>query len=47
VRTLPHRHRAGVTEIYAFRGMAEANIRAVRQLGIPAKGAALSLSTSQ
>jgi hypothetical protein len=47
VMTLQHRYRAGVTEVYAFSGDAEANISAVRQLGIPAKGAALSQSTRQ
>jgi hypothetical protein len=47
VATLPHRYRAGVTEIYSFAGNAQANIHAVRQLGIPAKGVALSQSTSQ
>lgn len=47
VLTLPHRHRAGVTEIYAFDGAAQANIGAVRQLGVPAKGGALTSSTHQ
>lgn len=47
VLSLPHRHRAGVTEVYAFAGEARANIGAVRQLGIPAKGAALSHSGSR
>jgi hypothetical protein len=47
VMTLPHRYRAGVTEIYSLAADAHANIRAVRQLGIPAKGVALSKSTSQ
>jgi len=47
VMSLPHRHRAGVTEVYAFTGDAHANIGAVRQLGIPAKGAALSNPTGQ
>ena len=47
VMTLPHRHRAGVTEVYAFAGDAQANISAVRQLGIPSKSVALSHSTHQ
>jgi len=47
VLTLPHHHRAGVTEVYAFDGAAKANIGAVRQLGVPAKGGALTSSTHQ
>jgi hypothetical protein len=43
VLTLPHRHRAGVTEVYVFDGAAQANIGAVRRLGVPAKSGALSL----
>lgn len=47
VLSLPHRHRAGVTEVYAFNGAAKANIGAVRQLGVPAKGGGLPLPTHQ
>ena len=47
VMSLPHRHRAGVTEVYASVGDARANVGAVRQLGIPAKGAALSGPSGQ
>lgn len=47
VLSLPHRYRAGVTEVYEFSGNAEANIPAVRQLGVPAKGAALAHSPSK
>jgi hypothetical protein len=47
VATLPHRNRSGVTEVYAYDGAASANIDAVRQLGVPAKSAALLHLTSQ
>jgi hypothetical protein len=47
IATLPHRNRAGVTEIYAFSGIAKANVGAVRQLGVPAKSGALLHLTSQ
>jgi hypothetical protein len=41
VATLAHRNRPGVTEVYAFSGTANANIDAVRQLGVPAKSGRL------
>ena len=37
VSALPHRNRPGVTEVYAFSGVAVANESAIRQLGVPAK----------
>lgn len=42
VMTLPHRYRAGVTEVY--QADAEADIGAVRGLGVPVKGGALTRS---